>query len=150
MLPQRKVTALPAPAETVEERTPRWAVILRKSVTPVGAIRTVAVLSLLLTVLSAVLMCTFDAEEFPTFGTALWWATQTVTTVGYGDVAPDATSGRIVAVLVMLDGTALLTVSTAAITATFIETVRRRLHVGGSDELHDRLARIEAALERRR
>jgi voltage-gated potassium channel len=142
MLAERKVTVLPPP----EERPPRWAVFLRRSVTPVGAIRAVVVLSLFLTVLSALLMCTFDATEFPTFGTALWWATQTVTTVGYGDVAPEETSGRIVAVLVMLDGTALLTVSTAAITATFIETVRRRLHV--ADELSERLARIEALLER--
>ena len=49
-----------------------------------------------------------------------WWALQTVTTVGYGDVTPARTSGRIVAAFVMLQGIAFLAILVAAITSTFV------------------------------
>ena len=50
----------------------------------------------------------------------LWWAVQTVTTVGYGDHTPVTVSGRLVAAFVMLVGIGFLTVVTAAITSTFV------------------------------
>jgi voltage-gated potassium channel Kch len=34
-----------------------------------------------------------DGKEFPTIGRGLWWAAETVTTVGYGDVVARATPG---------------------------------------------------------
>jgi hypothetical protein len=43
-----------------------------------------------------------------------------VTTVGYGDVTPARTSGRIVAAFVMLQGIAFLAILVAAITSTFV------------------------------
>ena len=52
----------------------------------------------------------------------MWWAMQTVTTVGYGDVTPRHTSGRIVAVFVMLEGIAFLTIVIAAITRLRVRT----------------------------
>lgn len=50
-------------------------------------------------------------------GDALWWAFVTVTTVGYGDIAPSTTSGRVVAVLVMLVGIAVTGLLTAHLAA---------------------------------
>ena len=50
----------------------------------------------------------------------MWWALQTVTTVGYGDVTPSRFSGRIIAAFVMLEGIAFLTIVIAAITSTFV------------------------------
>ena len=35
-----------------------------------------------------VLISLIDNEEYPNVGIGMWWALQTVTTVGYGDVAP--------------------------------------------------------------
>lgn len=43
-----------------------------------------------------VLIRVIDPEEFPDLGTGMWWALQTVTTVGYGDVGPTTTAGRFV------------------------------------------------------
>ncbi|WP_155371380.1 potassium channel family protein [Catellatospora vulcania] len=46
--------------------------------------------------------------EFATFGDAIWWATVTLTTVGYGDIVPITTAGRIDGTAVMFMGVALL------------------------------------------
>jgi voltage-gated potassium channel len=46
--------------------------------------------------------------EFATFGDAVWWATVTLTTVGYGDIVPVTTAGRIDGTAIMFMGVALL------------------------------------------
>lgn len=51
---------------------------------------------------------------------ALWWAVTTVTTVGYGDRYPTTTTGRLIAVGLMVVGIALLGVVTATIAAWFV------------------------------
>jgi voltage-gated potassium channel len=95
-----------------------------------------------------------DEQNFPNIGDGLWWAVQTVTTVGYGDLVPTSTTGRLIAALVMIGGIGFLTVITAAITSTFIEHARRR--TGGAeddmfsaklDQISVRLDVIEAALK---
>ena len=111
-------------------------------------------------VLGGVLMRLLDHKEYPDIWVALWWAAQTVTTVGYGDVTPKDPTGRIVAAVVMFDGIAFLSITVAAITSTFVaraqaeraalaeaadvaqdESVDARLA-----DLAQRLDRIEAAL----
>jgi voltage-gated potassium channel len=54
-------------------------------------------------------------------GDALWWAATTVTTVGYGDRFPVTSQGRLVAVLLMLGGIALLGIITASVAAWFVK-----------------------------
>jgi voltage-gated potassium channel Kch len=61
-----------------------------------------------------------DHSEYPNIWVGMWWAIQTVTTVGYGDVTPKHTSGRFVGVIVMLEGIAFLAIITAAITSSFV------------------------------
>jgi len=46
--------------------------------------------------------------EFATFGDSLWWAVVTLTTVGYGDIVPETTTGRLAAVMIMITGVAVL------------------------------------------
>ena len=57
------------------------------------------------------------AATITNFGTALWWALATATTVGYGDIAPVTTEGRIVGAFLMLTGIGLFTFFTAAVAA---------------------------------
>jgi voltage-gated potassium channel len=72
-------------------------------------------------------MTVLDEDNFPTLGSGLWWAVQTVTTVGYGDNVPTNVSGQLLAALVMLLGIGFLTVITAAITSTSCRA-RARAH----------------------
>jgi len=131
-------------------------VLLPSELTAPRAGMAMAVVTVLVTVAAGLLIWTFDREEFPTVGRGLWWALQTVTTVGYGDAVPSRVEGRIIAVVVMLAGIAFVAVTTAAITAAFLESTRRRLRGDGDDvqgrldEIAARLDAVDASLRQRR
>ena len=95
-----------------------------RAVTPRGAAIVIATTSTVITVAAGILVTIVDHEQYPSIGSGLWWAVQTVTTVGYGDNVPETTAARLVAVLVMLLGISFLTVITAAITSTFVSRSR--------------------------
>ncbi|MFV0428563.1 MAG: potassium channel family protein [Arachnia sp.] len=59
-----------------------------------------------------------------TVSDALFWAITTITTVGYGDLYPITTMGRIIAVLLMVTGVALLGTVTATLSSWFVERVK--------------------------
>src|SRR4249919_3520183 len=71
-------------------------------------------------IVGGILIRVLDHSEYSSIWVGMWWALQTVTTVGYGDVTPAHPSGRIVAAFVMLEGIAFLAIVTAAITSTFV------------------------------
>jgi voltage-gated potassium channel len=52
---------------------------------------------------------------------ALWWGYATATTVGYGDIIPDTSGGKITGILLMLVGTALFATYTALFAQTILE-----------------------------
>jgi voltage-gated potassium channel len=80
-----------------------------------------------------------DGEEYSNLGVGLWWAVQTATTVGYGDVTPSEVSGRIVAAAVMLYGVAFIAIVTALITSTFVSrAAREHEEAHAKEELSDR------------
>lgn len=125
----------------------------RKPLTARRAAVIIASFTLAVTVVGGVVAWLTDRHDFPTLGAGLWWSLQTVTTVGYGDVVPTSTDGRLIGAIVMLTGIGFLTVITAAVTAALIETARRR--VGGVpqrelsaqlEEISERLAAIEAGM----
>ena len=123
---------------------------------PRGAGVVIATVSTSITVAAGILMTVADHDNFPSIGSGLWWAVQTVTTVGYGDHVPATVAGRLVASLVMLVGIGFLTVVTAAITSTFVSRSRReQTPIGATTstpdlrEIAERLERIEAAVTNR-
>ena len=131
---------------------------LARATRPRGAAVVIATVSTAITVGAGFLMTVADRKAFPSIGAGLWWAVQTVTTVGYGDHVPETVAGQLVAALVMLVGIGFLTVITAAITSTFVS--RQRGQQTPSDaadptaeqlrQIVGRLERIEAALTPRR
>ena len=69
----------------------------------------------------AIVMRIADPHNFPSLGLAVWWALQTVTTVGYGDVVPTTNAGRVVGGLEMVLGVSFIAFLTAGVTSTVIQ-----------------------------
>ena len=143
------------PGETRLERRLDRAV--DRATTPRGAAVVIASVSTIVTVVAGLVVTLVEHDTYPSIGTGLWWAAQTVTTVGYGDNVPMSLGGRLIAVLVMLLGIGFLTVVTAAITSTFVAHARRvdqtpsdveAAMVEQLRQLDARLERIEAAVGR--
>jgi len=108
----------------------------------------IASVTVIVTIGAGVLIWVLDRDEFPNVWLGLWWAVQTVTTVGYGDVTPADPTGRVIAAVVMLTGIGFLTVVTAAITAVFVESARSRFRDATEKAENDRHGEILERLER--
>jgi voltage-gated potassium channel len=62
-------------------------------------------------------------SKITSFGDAVWWAITTVTTVGYGDLWPVSTMGRVVAVTLMIGGITLVGTVTATLASWIVQRV---------------------------
>ena len=76
------------------------------------------------------------------FGEAVWWSITTITTVGYGDLTPVSTTGRVIAVLLMIGGISLV----GSITATIASWIVQRVADEQSAEQAVTTAHIESVL----
>ncbi len=136
----------------IERRLDR---LIARAANPRKAAVVIATVTTSITVAAGLLMTVLDHDGFPTLGSGLWWAVQTVTTVGYGDHVPTTRLGQIVASVVMLLGIGFVTVITASITGAFVARSRREQSlsddVPAAEQLQgiiERLERIESALNR--
>jgi hypothetical protein len=126
---------------------PRAANLLtRRPLSARRAARIIASFTVSVTVIAGVLMHFTDKQNFPTIGDGLWWAVQTVTTVGYGDVVPHTSMGRLVASVLLLGGLAFLTVIIAMITGGFVALNQRQSIAAGEDPYMQAMERITAEL----
>jgi voltage-gated potassium channel Kch len=131
----------------VEDRVQRGI----ERLTIVRAVRLVASVALTLALLAAVLERLVD-PAMGDFGDALWWAVTTVTTVGYGDVVPENTAGRVVAGVLMLAGVSAIPITTSLVVSVFVTRLQAQQHARDAAEraeLIARLERIERALTAR-
>ena len=147
---KRRERAAVAAKTTGNDRVDRW---IERAGTPRSAGLVIAYATTTTAVVAALLMKLIEPKEFSSVGSGFWWAVQTVTRVGYGDIVPMTAAGRIAASLVMLFGTAFLVVVTAVITSTFVARSRDSAGaetVGARRDqfrlISERLDAIEAAL----
>jgi voltage-gated potassium channel len=85
------------------------------------------------------------SSGFANFGDAFWWSLVTITTVGYGDLVPVTTGGRIAAVVLMIAGIALLG-ALAGVLASFLRTQDQDDDGSGGDEVLAAVAELRAEL----
>jgi voltage-gated potassium channel len=129
---------------TIEERLQRRI----EKLTIVRAVRMVAFVALSLAVVAAVVEWAVD-PGIGSFRDSLWWAVTTVTTVGYGDVVPTSTGGRLVGSILMLAGVSAIPIATSLVVSIFVTRLQekeRERDAEARKELLDRLERIEQAL----
>ena len=66
-----------------------------------------------------------EADSFNTFFDAVYWATVSLTTVGYGDIYPITTSGRIITMISSIFGIAIVALPAGIITAGYLEALNQ-------------------------
>ena len=115
-----------------------------------GAIRMVALVAITLAAAAALLEWLLD----PTMGDlkdASWWAIVTVTTVGYGDVIPTSSIGRVIASILMVAGVSAIPITTSLVVSIFVaraQAEQREHDAKLREDVMARLERIEQALAR--
>jgi len=90
-----------------------------------GILLTVLFIAVMYIITTALIM--FNVEEsamFETFLDAHYWATTTLTTVGYGDICPQTDMGRVVSMFSALMGVAIIALPSGVITASFLDELR--------------------------
>lgn len=95
---------------------------------------TVLSLAVVYVFITALIM--FNAEEqinpdtgeylFPTFFDAFYWASCTLTTVGYGDIYPISATGRVISIISSVVGIAIIALPSGIITAGYMDEVKNR------------------------
>jgi len=88
----------------------------------------------------------FSILEDSSFGDGLYWAIVTVSTVGYGDISPESTSGKMLAVILIIVGLVFFAGLTANLASFFIE--KDMEEEKNTDEKSEKLKEISARLEK--
>lgn len=89
-----------------------------------------------ITILGSFAIYFFEKDTSATiksYGDAFWWSIVTVTTVGYGDISPTTTAGRIIAAILMLSGIGFLSMLTSTVSTYFITKTNEKK----SEIVHD-------------
>ena len=106
------------------------------------AIATILTVATVIVLVAGGLAHIVEPETFDTLGISYWWAITTVTTVGYGDVVPHSTAGRLVGSCLMFTGLALIPTTTSVVVSMLLSKFQR----AANREHAERLERIEAML----
>ncbi|KAG4107032.1 ion transport protein [Neocallimastix lanati (nom. inval.)] len=94
--------------------------VIKSSKHPLMAVGSLAI-GYILT--SALVIFNVESKSFDTFFDAVYWATVSLTTVGYGDIYPVTTEGRVIAMISSLCGIALIALPASIITAGYMDSL---------------------------
>ena len=94
--------------------------VFRRSKEPLKAVGSLAVVYI---VIAALVIFNVEPDSFNTFFDALYWATVSLTTVGYGDIYPVTAIGRAVAMISSVFGIAIVALPSGIITAGYLSAI---------------------------
>lgn len=75
---------------------------------------------------SAMLVFQLEPDLFSNFFDALYWATISITTIGYGDISPVTPVGRLITMISALVGMAVIALPTGIITAAYMAEITKK------------------------
>lgn len=107
-----------------------------------------AVTFMALSIVGGVVIRFIDPHNFSSVGEGIWWALQTVTTVGYGDVVPTSVLGRVVGGIEMVTGVAFIAFVTAGVTSSAVYRRQSGEHETERQRNDERAQAMLAALDR--
>ena len=87
---------------------------------------TVGLLAIGYVLISALVIFNAEPETFDTFFDAVYWATVSLTTMGYGDIYPVTTIGRIITMISSAFGIAIIALPSGIITAGLMEEINNK------------------------
>lgn len=85
----------------------------------------VATMSFVYILISALIVYNVEPETFKTFFDAVYWATISLTTVGYGDIYPVTTAGRIITMISSIFGITIIALPSSIITAGYLSEIKK-------------------------
>lgn len=74
--------------------------------------------------ISALIMFNVEPDTFYTFFDAVYWATISLTTIGYGDIIPTTSIGRLITILSAFIGIAIIALPSGIITAGIMSEIQ--------------------------
>ena len=95
--------------------------VFKKQKRILSAVATMATAYILI---SALVIYNVEPESFSTFFDAIYWATISLTTVGYGDLYPVTTIGRLVTMVSSILGIAIIALPAGVITAGYLDAIQ--------------------------
>jgi voltage-gated potassium channel len=130
-------------------RPERWMErrIERRGLRPRDAAYVIAAFWAVAVIVFGVLERIVDPKTYHSVWLGMWWAVETVTTVGYGDVVPDQTAGKVIAGFLMLGGLSLLAVLIAAVTSGFVSRAQAQAQDEQADAVAKRLDELFVELQ---
>lgn len=84
--------------------------------------------------ISALIIFNVEPESFQSFFEAVYWATVSLTTVGYGDIYPVSTIGRIITMISSVFGIAIVALPAGIITAGYMNELEKKQNAEESEE----------------
>ena len=104
------------------------------------ALSAVATLAIAYIIISALVIFNVEPDTFDSFFDAIYWATVSLTTVGYGDIYPITITGKIMAIVISLLGAGAV-----AISAGFVEQYTKAQETGKESLTADLYIDIDSA-----
>ncbi len=98
---------------------------------------TVGILAAGYVLISALVIFNVEPDSFETFFDAVYWATVSLTTMGYGDIYPVSTVGRIVTMVSSVFGIAIIALPAGIITAGYMDELNKSMKKDSLEETDD-------------
>lgn len=86
----------------------------------------VLILTVIYIISSAMVIFQVEPDMFEKFFDALYWATVSITTIGYGDIVPATMVGKLVTMISALVGVAVIALPSGIITAAYMEEIKKK------------------------
>lgn len=108
---------------------------------------TVLILAGAYILISALVVFNVEPETFSNFFEAIYWATVSLTTMGYGDIYPVTAVGRLVTIVSSLFGIAIVALPAGIVTAGYMEEIKKEENHNGKKKENPDLAETKTENE---